>query len=528
LKKFFLTIFLGLCFVNFIFAGNSLVEINGKRYTGKDFKTWWQFWKDKDTQFPETPDKFINWILLSDEAKAMGLDEEPSYKRKLRIFREVRSILQLRYDEVEKKININPDSLWAFYKKEFSPFYSIKILITDNKSEAFKWKKILKTKKDFDKYFNQLKKKGKAKDLGWKRPVGIPEEFKKAVFNYKKDKIYGPILYKKNYYFIMVNDKFAGSKKDYQKIHKNVAYRYKKYMEAKLTRELIDKLKKKYKIEVNWKLINRIKPFDNLSADLKDKVVIKIEDNILKAEKFKKDLEKEINLRGLRKRLSEEVIAKVKKNIVNDVISQTLTSIEALNRHYENTVMKDIYWFYKRNRLIREFENRVIIPKIKITDDELKEYYIKHKKDFTTPELVEIAVIQTHDRKLIYDAFRRIRNGENFFEVAREIQFHGARPEVRRVDNLIKELRIAIEKMREGEVSPVIKYKDWYFIVKLIKKHHKNVHKFETVKKNIKDIIFKKKFNQLENEYIKKLREKSEIKINKKEWENIKKELGRS
>ncbi len=527
MKKFLILVFL-LSFTCLSYGGSYLIEINGQKYTTKEFKVWWDYWKEKDMQFPKTPDKFIDWILLSNEAKAMGFDEEPSYKRKLRIFKEVRSLLQLRYDEVEKKININPDSLWEYYKKKFAPFYSIKILVTDNFSEANQWKQVLKNKKDFDKLFIKLKEKGKARDLGWKRPINIPKEFKKIVLTSKKDEIYGPILYKSNYYFLIITDKFAGSKKDYQKNHKSVAYNYRKFMEKKLTNDLINRLKKKYNVKVYWKLIDKINPFQNLSSDLKNKIVINIDNKSLTAEGFKKQLEKDIKIRGLKSKLTAEKIKELKNGIVNGIISQTLTTIEALNRHYEKTVMKDIYWFYKRNRLIKEFENKVIYPKIKITQEDVKKYYEEHKKDFITPELVEIAVIQTHDKKLIYNAYNRIKNGENFFEVAREIQFHGARPELRRMDNLVKEMRITIERMRNGEVSPVIKYKDWYFIVKLIKKHKKEVHDFDKVKAKIKDIIFKKRFDKEMENYVKKLREKSKIKINEKLWRDIKNEFRRS
>ncbi len=522
-KKIFLMLiilFIGLCYL--YGENNYLVKVNGKTYTEKDFKIWWKYWKDKNTPFPETPEKFINWILLSDEAKALGLEDEASYKRKLKVFREVRSLLQLRYDEVERKINLNPDSLWKFYNKEYAPLYKIKIIITDNKTEAEKWKKTLKTLDDFNKLFNNLKKhKNKAKDLGWKRPVAIPEPFKKVVFKAKLKQVYGPITYKNNYYFVVVTEKFPGTKKDYNKIHQNIAYMYKKYMADKLTKDLLNKLSKKYKVEVNWELINKIQPFKKINKDEANNIVIKIEDKTLNANEFKKNLEKEIETRALKNKLNSASLEKLKKSLVEGIINQTLTTIEALNRHYERTVMKDIYWFYKRNRLIAEFENKIIMPEVKITEKEIRDYYKKHLKDFTKPEMVKIAVIQTKDEKLINKAYSKLKNGENFFEVAREIQFHGARPEYRKVNNLVKEVREVVIKMKPGEISRIIKYKDWYFIVKLLKKEKEEVHSFDKVKKQIKDILFKKKFKQIENEYIKKLREKSKIEMNDKIWRKI-------
>ena len=521
-KKLILILVIFLFGLNLLYSDNNyLVKINGNAYSKKDFEIWWKYWKDKDTPFPDTPDKFINWILLSDEAKAMGFESEESYKRKLKVFREVRSLLQLRYDEVEKKININPDSLWKFYNKEYAPLYKIKIIITDNKTEANNWKKFLKNSKNFNKLFKKLEAKNKAKDLGYQRPIGIPEVFKSTVFNAKINKVYGPIVFKKNIYFLMVTEKFPGTKKDYNKIHQNIAYRYKKYMSDKLTEELLKKLRKKYHVEVNWNLINKVKPFEKIDKNFENKIVIKIEDKTLTLSEFKKSLEKDIESRNLKGKLKGEKLENYKKGFVNGIINQTLTTLEALNRHYENTVMRDIYWFYKRNRLIAEFENKIILPQVKITDTEIKKYYDTHIKDFTKPEMVKIAVIQTKDEKLIKKAYSKLKNGENFFEVAREIQFHGAKPEYRRMDNLVKEVRKAVMKMKPGETSKIIKHNDWFFIIKLFKKEKEEVHDLKKVKKHIKNILFKKRFQEIKDNYIKKLRERSKIEVNEKLWEEI-------
>ena len=118
MKKYFLIFLFILIIYTPISAENRyLCEVNGKKFSEHQFKIWWNYWKSKDTPFPNTPQPFIDWILLSEEANSLGLNEESSYKKKLRIFREVRSLLQLRFEEVEKKININPDKLWQFYKK---------------------------------------------------------------------------------------------------------------------------------------------------------------------------------------------------------------------------------------------------------------------------------------------------------------------------------------------------------------------------------------------------------------------------
>ena len=526
MKKILVYSFFCFClfFQSFGFAkGDYLVKINNKNFTEKQFKIWWHYWKKDNTPFPSTPQSFIDWILLSDEAKALGLDKEESYQKKIKIFKEVRSLLQLRYDEVEKKININPDTLYEFYKKNYAPSWYIRAIVSNNKEQMELLKKNIKNKSDFDVAFQTFRKTNQVKNLGWQRPAMIPNEFKKIILNAKKGDILGPVLFKGSYFILSVDDKKNASKEDFNKIHNSVAVKYKKYEEGRLTNILLKKLKKKYKIFVDWKTIEQIKPFQNIPNDIAKKEVVKIDSKVLTGEQLKKIIEKAISLRSKDKKISDERLKKFEKSIVNTTIDQTLTSIEGLNRHYENRVMKDVFWFYKRNRLITELESKIIAPEIKISEEDLKKYYKDNRKDFIKPATVKIAVIQTKDKKLINNAYKRIKNGEDFFEVAREIQFHGAQPKEMKIDSLVKEVRDTVLKMRQGTISSIIKYQDWFFIVKLIKKKQKREHKFETVKKSIRKILYQKRLTSLKESFLKQLREKSSVKINKKEWTKVKK-----
>jgi parvulin-like peptidyl-prolyl isomerase len=171
--------------------------------------------------------------------------------------------------------------------------------------------------------------------------------------------------------------------------------------------------------------------------------------------------------------------------------------------------------------LIKELEAKIIAPQVKVSEKEIKKYYEKNKKDFLKPETAEIAVIQTKDKKLIKSAIKRIKSGEDFFEVARDVQFHGALPETRRIDSLVKEVRDAVVKMKDGNISKIIKYKEWFFLVKLVKKERAKLHEFSKVKESIRKMLYSKKLMDLKNSYLNQLRKKSRITINKVLWKEI-------
>lgn len=511
-----------------LFWNNYLVRINGKTYTKEDFKKWWKYWKEPGMSFPKTPDPFIDWILMSDEAKALGLDQEPSYKRKLYIFREVRSLMQLKYEEVDSKIHLGRRVLWQEYIKNYVPRLKIKALITLDEKEAKAWREQINAQEDFEKLFKELKSKRKAKDFGWERPNTIPKELKEVVLAAKPGQILGPLRHGKTFYVLFVQEKLGPNEEDFRDLQRSIAVRVKKRESARLTAELIQKLKKKYKVVVNKEAIEKIPLKGKLPEDLAKTEVLKINNQVLTGAQFHKLLQKEARLR-LGKNVTKEEIERVKWHLINDTIAQTLTTREALNRHYENKALKDIYEFYKRQRLIRELEEKIIWPLVKVTEEDIRQYYEEHKKDFTKPERVEIAVIRTQDQQLAREIYQRLKKGEDFFEVGKEILFHGARPERYKLEDLVPEMRRALKRLKPGEISSIIKFKrdhnTWYCIVKLIRRYPEEVHPFEMVKESIKKSLAQERFEKLKQEYIAKLRAHSKIEINEKAWQELRKEM---
>ncbi len=504
------------------FGKSYVVRINGESFQKKDILNWWRFWRERGMKFPPTPQPFVDWVLLSQEAKAMGLDKEPSYKRKLQVFLEVRSLLRLRYDEVDSKIDINPDTLWKEYVKNYVPRLRIKALVSKEREEAEDWRRKIRTPDDFDRLYESLKKVKKAKDFGWERPTTIPRELRGILLRAKKGDIIGPLKHGARYFVLLILDRKGAEKEDYQKLHRSIAVKFRKKESSRLTRELIERLKKKYPVQVDEEAIKKI-GLEELPPDLKKKEVLKIGKKAMTGEQFQLQLKKDVRLRFPKgKRPSERELEGLKQGIVNNTISQTLTMWEALDRHYEKTVLKDIYEFYKRQRLVRELENKILWPEVKVTDEDVKEYYRKHLKEYTRPARVEIAVIRTKDEKLIRKTYERLREGEDFFEVARDVMFHGVRPERHALKDLIPEMRAALRSMKPGDVSPIIRFKDWFAIVKLIRRYPESAHPFKLVEGSIRKELRKHRFVEVREAYLKKLKKRSHIEIDEEAWKTLK------
>lgn len=99
-----------------------LVELNETTFVKQDFIDWWQIWKEEDTPFPDGPDDFIDWMLLAQEAKNMQLYDQPVYRNKVSIYLRVRSLMQLKQEEVDSRISKpTREDLWPLYQEKYLP-----------------------------------------------------------------------------------------------------------------------------------------------------------------------------------------------------------------------------------------------------------------------------------------------------------------------------------------------------------------------------------------------------------------------
>jgi len=505
-----------------------LVKINGKSYTTLDFKHWWDNWRDPNTPFPKTPDPFINWFLLTQEAQRMELYREPEYRHKVLVFLKVRSLLALKYYTVDSKIHITNEQVKKEYLTNYCPLWNIAIAFFKNKQDAQKaYKALLSGKLKFSSLTKNSKKLGLEFEYkeGWVRPISCPKRWKKVVENLKVGEISPPIPMGNGFIIIKLLQKKGPNKKDFKLLKDRIKFEMRKHQEDVLTNKLINKLKKRYKVKVDWKLLEVINlgkmPPKILDATLvstsRGKVTVKTFINLLKKEiSYRKSLH-----------LGKEELEHMKLRILNDMLGQTLTMWYALDQHYERRPpLKWIYRFYCQNRLIKELEYKVLYPKVKVTDKDIETFYKKHIKQYTLPESVSIAVLMPESEKLANKIWNKICTGEDFFDVAKQFYPHGVKVRTFPIDHLVPKMRKLVTSLAIGEVSKPVYIRKHWMIVKLIKVIPSHPIPLDKVKDQIYQKIWGQKFKEVKSNYIKLLRSKSTIVIYPKVWKELVSEMG--
>lgn len=163
---------------------------------------------------------------------------------------------------------------------------------------------------------------------------------------------------------------------------------------------------------------------------------------------------------------------------------------------------------------------------IVIDDSEVVNYYKLNPKEFTEPEEYKIRAIylslednsesSLESRKK--DINERLLAGGEMAELA-GLYSDNPLKETQgdlgtfKKGELEKTLEEAVEKLKAGEITPWVKAKNGWYILKLEEKKDIRLKSFEEVKKDIEEMLFAEKRNKKLEEFLKELKERSYIKI---------------
>ncbi|MCM8772286.1 MAG: peptidyl-prolyl cis-trans isomerase [Candidatus Omnitrophica bacterium] len=209
------------------------------------------------------------------------------------------------------------------------------------------------------------------------------------------------------------------------------------------------------------------------------------------------------------------------KIVIDDYINQILLFQYA--KKYERKLRKKIeskMKNYYMEILTHEFVENILANKIKITEDEIKNYYNSHLEEFVVPERVQISEIVVSTKEKADEILERLKNGESFEKIAETESISSTREKRGEigwieVEKLEPEIASLIMNLKPGEVlANIIKTEMGYHIIKLTGRTEKRIMTLEEALPLIKNILLsQKKKIEVEN-LIKDLRGKGKVTIN--------------
>ena len=173
------------------------------------------------------------------------------------------------------------------------------------------------------------------------------------------------------------------------------------------------------------------------------------------------------------------------------------------NVKYYEEHMKDQLVEYRKGLILREYLRELKDGELKVLDPEVKSYYDQKKDEFQSPTKVSASHILCLSNEEAQGALARIKKGEDFAKVAREVSKDptasrgGLIGEVSRGDlSDLPEFESKLFALKSGQVSDVIQTKMGYHIIKKNNEARLPSQTFEEAMPHIRRILEKQKFDQ--------------------------------
>jgi len=509
-------------------GAEKLATINGSNFTTDDFKNWWINWKEKDTHFPESPDPFVDWHLLVQEAEKMELYNEPAYRHKIDVFLKARTLLLYKGDKINSRIKISDKELKDRYEGKFLPRLQLQILYFNDEGAAKKsYTQIKEGNFDFAKFAADAKvidKNSVYFEEKWTRSNQLQQEWRPAVDGLASGAMTEPFQWSKGFVIIRLKERKGYDAEDFELLKPMITNEIREVKDQQLTVELIGQLKKKYQVKVDQQVFDALN-LDSSNEELLDQTLISMDNESYSVRVFLDSIKKEQQFRKQYGFTVEEG-DKLKKRLLDGVLAQTLTTRGALDEHYEEKEpLKPLYLFYTQHRLIRELEKRLFRPKVQVSEQDIEKYYQENLDRFSQPEMVSLAVVEDEEN-LINKMYEEMKKGADLFEVASRY-YSGQLPvqnmQFKNLDPIVQKV---VDDLVIGEVSNPFVVQGHHTIIKLIKRTPVTPMPFDHVHDKVAALVDKEKFSRVRDEYLAALKERSVIEINNRAWEKITKELG--
>lgn len=240
-----------------------------------------------------------------------------------------------------------------------------------------------------------------------------------------------------------------------------------------------------------------------------------------------------ITLKDFNSRISKmppyyrNIIEKNKRRYLDDMIMENVFYEEAARKGLANDKeVKDLLNEAKRKILITKFIKNEVESNVKVSEEEMRNFYEEHQDDFKTPELWRASHILVANEKEANDLLAEITGGASFEELARKHSIdatssRGGDIGFFRQGQLVPDFEKACLKLEVGKVSEVVHTQFGYHIIKLTDKKMPYPESYEKVRRSIELELKRKKQGELFDHLLDQLKGKYSVHINEEALKDI-------
>ena len=468
--------------------------------------------------------RLINASLVVQEARRIGLDELPEIRKMVDAFASV----TLREELMERRIKdtkVDEKEVEKLYRDSIKE-WKIGSLLFEKEDAAKKMAEEIKAGRNFDELSKQYVAEGKAKagERGeWLKVKEISPQIVNAVSKIKAGSVSPVIPVKAGFVVLRLEDVRYTENPEAMKQAREEALKLKK---VQILQDYNNALIKKY-AKVNQDVLKRIdyeSKTPGFEALLKDKrVVVEITGEApITVGELTQHLKMQF-YHGIESAIESKKLNSKKASALDEMVYKRVFRKEALRLGLEKTESyKNKVNEYENSVLFGAFVNKVIVPDIKLEEEEIKDYYNKHIKEYTLPEMMKIYGLVFAKREDGEGAIERLRKGTELQWLAANaegqvdkntkglLNFEG---KLITTKDLPEGVQKAIHGARAGDFRLYESADGLFYVLAIQDVILPKPRSYEEVREIVSKNVFDEKVRKAVEDYAEKLRAVSDVKV---------------
>ena len=211
-----------------------------------------------------------------------------------------------------------------------------------------------------------------------------------------------------------------------------------------------------------------------------------------------------------------------KEKFLNEIINKEMLYQEALKKDLDKTgEFKKKLEEFKKLTLVTELFEKEIMSGAKVSDQEAKEYYDRHKEEFTPITQIKASHILVRTEGEAGKVLERLKKGEKFGDIAKAVSIdtgsagNGGDLGYFTQGQMVPEFEKAAAGLNTGETSTPVKTQFGYHIIRVTDKKKGAPIEFEKLGDMIVQRLSAEKQKDAFEQYLEKLKNNYKIEINK-------------
>ncbi len=506
-----------------------LASVNGEPVTVQDLQDSFETTHKGHTAFlagagavREFLNKTINLRLLIQEAQQIGMDKDPGIRQAVDTLVAERARDQLYKGEVARPQDFPDKAIQEAYDK-MAQRSRVRQILTYTHEDAERSIARVRGGEAFGTVAAEVSVSataGKGGDLGFVTWGQLDPRLEGVMEGMQPGNLQGPIETDQGWNVLLVEEKRPWTERpELAKLRNRIKMTLSQRAISRRSHEYYNELRKRWNAQVFDEALSEqnLLAADKAGPDAevaKGIIVAKAGDRIFSLA----DLRVRLNLEALLK-LPWPFALKRIRDVLDEAIFASLLEQEALRRGYAEKpdIAREAHKL-ENELLLDRLLATVILPRVQVTDEEVKAYYEANPKPFTEPEAARLGIIALESEQDAEAVLQEVRSGADFAAIARR---HSRDPGTAQVGGELGwvtrgKLDLAIEavafSLKVGEAG-VAKNDHASFVVKLEDRRPARLQEFALAKKEAGELLLTQRRRGEINRWVTRLREGSEIVI---------------